>query len=189
MGVAQDGYSYDRAELMMRTIEGLVKFAAITTLLVTSCANRAHFSSNGGNQPARTSPQKIDQAPAPIPVAAPTPLPTNAIVQGSFTVWADPPHPMEKQSYFIHVRVTLPKTVTTYTRQDLSGTLIGTDGYRQRINDPIMGFITQQFHFTPGSGSAELVMLVPGALQGIDDTLQVTSQLLHESQTVLVHFD
>ena len=176
----------------MRTIEKLILISSIAMSAVTSCANRAHFSSNGGNQPARTAPKvnpTSTPTPATIPIPAPAPLPANAIVQGSFTVWADPPHPMEKQSYFIHVRVTLPTTVTTYTKQDLSGTLVGTDGYHQTINNPILGFVTQQFHFTPGSGSAELVMLIPGALQGIDDTLQVTSQLLHESQTVLVHFD
>jgi hypothetical protein len=162
-------------------------------LAMASCANKANFSSNGNNQPARTDP-KVKPSPTPppitpVPTPTPAPLPPNAIVQGSFTVWADPPHPMEKQSYFIHVRVTLPASVTNYSKMDLSGTLVGTDGYSQTINDPVMGFITQKFHFTPGSGSAELVMLIPGALQGINDKLQVTSRMLQESQTVLVHFN
>ena len=170
----------------MRTLEELIVNSIAILLVTTSCATKARFSSSGSTQPARQTPTVTKPQ---IPQQTPEPMPTNAIVQGSFTVWADPPHPMQKQSYFIHVRVTLPKNVTTYSRQDLSGTLVGTDGYHQTINDPFMGILTQKFHFIPGSGFAELVMLIPGALQGIDDTLQVKSQILNESQTIFVHFD
>lgn len=124
---------------------------------------------------------------APPPVqTVPIPAPQQAITQGSFTVWADPPNPVEAQPYNIHVRVKLPSNVTQYNRSDLSGTLFGTDGYFQPMNG-IFSFL-QPFYFVPGMGYAELVMRIPGAKRGVNDTLKVTSKLINESQSISIWF-
>jgi hypothetical protein len=114
------------------------------------------------------------------------PVPQGAIVQGSFTVWADPPNPAQGQRYNIHMRVKLPSNVGQYSRADLSGTLFGTDGYFQTING-MFGFI-QPFYFDPSGGFAELVMPIPGAKQGVHDSLKVSSSVLQESQTINIVF-
>ncbi|MCX6119554.1 MAG: hypothetical protein NT027_18610 [Proteobacteria bacterium] len=123
---------------------------------------------------------------SPLPSPKPTVIP-NAIVKGSFTVWADPSAPKEDEDYQIHVRVKLPPGTISYNRNDLSGTLVGTDGYSQRINDPDEQ--DQTFSFVPTAGYAELVMWIPGTYKGVDDTLRVTSRLISESQVIIVHFN
>jgi len=111
------------------------------------------------------------------------PLPPGAIVQGSFTVFADPPHPMEGQDYLVHVRIRLPTSLSDYAKSDLSGTLVGTDGYTHTI-----GYDAHFENFMSGKGSAELIIFVPGAERGINDTLRVTSRTLNESQTIFIRF-
>jgi len=135
--------------------------------------------SNNAQTPAAT-----PSAPTPdIQMPPPAPLPPGAVVQGSFTVFADPPRPMEMQDYFVHVRIKLPTSVSSYLQSDLRGTLIGTDGYTHTI-----GLDTYKEDFKSGTGSAELVIFVPGAERGVNDTLNVTSRILRESQTILIRF-
>jgi hypothetical protein len=64
--------------------------------------------------------------------------------------------------------------------------LVGTDGYFQPINGIFS--IIQPFYFVPGTGYAELVMRIPGAKRGVNDTLKVTSKLINESQNISVWF-
>jgi len=162
---------------------------AISMVLATGCRSTNSFSS-GGQRPG------VTQTPTPTPVVQPPvvntnpqvqpPVPQGAIVQGSFTVWADPPNPSQGQRYNIHMRVKLPSNVGQYSRADLSGTLFGTDGYFQTING-MFGFI-QPFYFDPSAGFAELVMPIPGAKQGVHDSLKVSSSVLQESQTINIIF-
>jgi hypothetical protein len=155
--------------------------------LSASCAPSQKFASGG--QAARQAPKKtLDQTPdEQNPAPTPTP-PQNVIVKGSFSVWATPSHPAEAEDYVIHIQVKLPSQTMNYYKNDLSGTLVGTDGYVQRINDP-MAFAFQRFKYTNGSPTAELSMLISGAKAGVDDTIKVTSKLLQESQEIHVHFD
>ncbi|NBQ52825.1 MAG: hypothetical protein EBU49_04505, partial [Proteobacteria bacterium] len=67
---------------------------------------------------------------------------------------------------------------------DLSGTLIGTDGYTHTI-----GYDVDLEEFMSGKGSAELIIFVPGAFRGVNDTLRVTSRALNESQTISIRFN
>jgi hypothetical protein len=155
--------------------------------LCASCAPSSKFASGG--QSARQAPKKtLDQTPDNNSPALPTAPPSNVIVKGSFSVWATPPHPTEGEDYFIHIQVKLPNQAMNYYRNDLSGTLIGTDGYVQRINDP-MSFTLQRFTYKNGSPTAELAMLIPGAKAGVGDTIKITSKLLQESQEIFIHFD
>jgi len=160
---------------------------AVSLALTPSCRSTNSFSS-GGQRPG------VTQTPTPVvqpPVVNTTPqvqppVPQGAIVQGSFTVWANPPNPAQGQRYNIHMRVKLPSNVGQYSRSDLSGTLFGTDGYFQTING-MFGFI-QPFYFDPSAGFAELVMPIPGAKQGVHDSLKVSSAVLQESQTINILF-
>ena len=124
--------------------------------------------------------------PAPVPVQPIAPPPANAVVKGSFTVWANPAAPREFEPYKIHIQVKLPSNTKVYSKNDLSGTLFGTDDYRQVINqEPEHQF----FYFTPGSGFAEYVMLIPGAELGVNDRIEVRSRLINEAQTISITFN
>jgi hypothetical protein len=150
------------------------------------CRQASSFSGGTGRQGASSAPPATGTpAPQPAPQNLP-PVPQQAITQGSFTVWANPPNPVEAQPYNIHIRVKLPSNVSQYGRNDLSGTLLGTDGYVQPMNG-IFSFI-QPFYFVPGTGFAELVMRIPGAKGGVNDTIKVTSKLINESQSISILF-
>ena len=160
---------------------------AASLVMATGCRSTNSFSS-GGQRPGVTQTSTPVVQPPPVsnnPQIQP-PVPQGAIVQGSFTVWADPPNPSQGQRYNIHMRVKLPSNVGQYSRADLSGTLFGTDGYFQTING-MFGFI-QPFYFDPSAGFAELVMPIPGAKQGVHDSLKVSSAVLQESQTINIVF-
>lgn len=165
------------------TALGIITVAGIGSLV--SCGPSNSFS---GNNPAPASRQRqISNAivdTLQTSVAPPAPLPPGAIVQGSFTVFANPPNPMEGQDYYVHVRVKLPATLSSYSRSDLSGTLVGTDGYTHTI-----GYDAYLEKFMSGQGSAELIIEVPGAFRGVNDTLRVTSRALNESQTISIRFN
>ncbi len=152
---------------------------------MSSCAPSEKFASGG--KTTRQSPKKsLEQISE--KTDSPSSLPPHAIVKGSFSVWATPPHPIEGEDYIIHIQVKLPSQTSNYYKTDLSGTLIGTDGYVQVINDP-KSLPYQKFYYSSGSSTAEFTMLIQGAKSGVDDTIKVTSKLLQESQEISVHFD
>jgi hypothetical protein len=169
--------------LWQRRVLGLVYLAVLTTLL--GCRQSSSFSGGNNRQGASQTPRADVPSQNAVPTPQ-TPVPQQAVTQGSFTVWANPPNPVEGQPYNVHVRVKLPNTVNQYNRNDLSGTLVGTDGYFQPINGIFS--IIQPFYFVPGTGYAELVMRIPGAKRGVNDTLKVTSKLINESQNISVWF-
>jgi hypothetical protein len=129
-------------------------------------------------------------------VPDPVKPPPQAIVQGSFTVWPVPLVPMERQDYQIHILVKLPSNTNSYNAFDLSGTLTGTDGYTQTINGtrmspnmlfPLPGI--QTFNFYPGVAQAKLILFIPGAARGVNDRIEVRSNLINESQSISVVFN
>ena len=184
--------------LISITVPGIIAVACIGSL--EGCGPSNSFSGSNpapASRPRQTSDAIVDTLQTPVappssqpvdnrtPAAAPpAPLPPGAIVQGSFTVFANPPNPMEGQDYYVHVRVKLPATLSSYSRSDLSGTLVGTDGYTHTI-----GYDADLEKFLSGQGSAELIILVPGSFRGVNDTLRVTSRALNESQTISIRFN
>ena len=86
--------------------------------------------------------------------------------------------------------VRLPSNITNYSKSDLSGSVIGTDGYRQDIvpAPTIFGSTMQTFNYMMGAAQAELVMYVPGAAPYVHDTINVRSMLLNESQVLSIIF-
>ena len=113
--------------------------------------------------------------------------PPNAVSQGSFTVWANPAYPAPHQDYLLYTRVALPADTSSYTANDISGRLIGTDGFAINIGGARNPF--GSFSFFPENHSAVITTKVPGAATaGIKDRIQVASRLLGESQTLLLVF-
>ncbi len=186
----------------MQQIFSIAVSLSLTAAIMSACSSNSFSGSSGTAAPATPkTPSSNGQAvatPIPLPSATPIPtiLPQNAVTQGSFTVWAEPPNPAPGQNYSINVAVKLPSNTYSYTKADLSGTLVGTDGYQQAII-PVtaVGIAPQTFTFTPANPSipgstpsALLVMHIPGAMKNVRDTLTVTSVTLQESQTIGIIF-
>jgi hypothetical protein len=154
------------------------------------------------------------QAPSPAPVIAPAApiqnpvvvppvapvIPPEAVTKGSFSAWTEPKDPSPREDYRIVIQVTLPSNTTSYSENDLSGLVIGTDNYRQPLGSAvsssvgvIVGSNNYKRYFESGvfkySGtSATLSVLVPGAANLVQDTIQIKSNLLNESQELKIVF-
>ncbi|MCA9079612.1 MAG: hypothetical protein KDA58_03595 [Planctomycetaceae bacterium] len=134
--------------------------------------------------------------------------PKNAVKAGSFTVFTLPKtrfgekavpgqSPRPNQDYFIVIQVAMPTNRTVYPLRDLSGVIIGTDGYRQKI--PQGAFVlNDQDQMTPApqTRSIEVIddhvqvfILVPGADRLVQDRIHVASRLLRESQDLEIQFE
>lgn len=188
---------------LRRNVIGGFVIVCAAALTVFSCKQESGFSGSSNN--AQAAAQK--PAATPMPIATPLPtvlpvipsqqpvlpspnLPPNAVTKGSFTVWANPANPAPGQNYDIFIAVRLPTTVSAYMESDLSGSIIGTDGYQQAIkaNSIFGGISMQTFSYVPGSGVAQLVVHVPGAQTKVQDTVNVHSALLNESQNIAIFF-
>lgn len=106
----------------------------------------------------------------------------NVVSKGSFTAWTIPEDPQPGQNYLIVIQIELPDKVTRYRRSDLSGIVVGTDGYRQAIPGITRGFLPVK------EKRSQLVIQVPGAARLVRDTINVRSKLLKESQRLEIVF-
>ena len=183
-----------------------IAFSLSLTAVMGACSSNSFSGSSSTAAPATPkTPSSNGQAVAtPLPVATPIPtvLPQNAVVKGSFTVWAEPPNPTPGQSYTINISVKLPSNVSSYKKANLTGTLVGTDGYQQAIIPAdAPGIAPQTFTFSPANplipgstASALLVMQIPGAMKNVRDTLTVVSSVpevqppVYDSQTIGIIF-
>ena len=109
-------------------------------------------------------------------------IPGHAQTKGSFTAWADPRDPKPGQKYDIVIQVRLPSSVKKFRAADLTGRVIGTDGYKQPIHfEPTVQLDVEE-------GAVEIRITVPGAAQKVRDTIRVESKLLREKQTFEIEF-
>lgn len=126
-----------------------------------------------------------------------------AVTKGSFTVWSEPEVPRPGQPYRLIVQVRLPDKIKAYRINDLSGRLVGTDEYQQRIpydpDAPHNLFYTdenlQAIKITSGSESIkvrdnkiQLMIIVPPARRMVKDTIQIRSKRLREKQELELVF-
>ena len=109
-------------------------------------------------------------------------VPGHAQTKGSFTAWADPRDPQPNEDYFIVIQIRLPRNITKYRGSDVSGNVIGTDGYRQAIR-----FKTNET-LDVENGAVQMRIFVPGAAKLIRDTIRVESKILKEKQTFEIEF-
>lgn len=112
-------------------------------------------------------------------------VPSYAVTKGSFSAWTEPEDPEPGRDYTIRIVVQLPSNWEKSTRfrmRDISGMVIGTDGYRQAIRfRPTQTVIVQD-------GSVQIDIPVPGARRLVRDTIRIESKLLKEKQIIQLVF-
>jgi hypothetical protein len=118
-----------------------------------------------------------------------------AIQQGSFSAWTIPADPRPGQDYVIVVEINLPDKTERYSKADLSGQLIGTDGYKVAIPDGKewngLGWLRPRRTplFRREGEKARIVFFIRGAQQAlVRDTIQIRSRLLDEQQKLQIVF-
>jgi hypothetical protein len=141
--------------------------------------------------------------------------PANAVRKGSFAAWTTPqfnaiyvrpfggedPKPGDTprpfQPYLIEIQIQVPKGRRSYPIGDLSGSVVGTDKYVQRI--PLHTFarsangelipLRNRSSLPVIDGFVHIVVRVPGAEALVKDTIQLRSRMLGEEQTLELVFE
>ena len=112
-------------------------------------------------------------------------LPGHAQTKGSFSAWTEPQDPKPLEDYTIVIQIRLPRTIKKYPASDLSGSVSGTDGYRQTIPSPS----ERNQKYPVENGISEIRIHVPGGGQRVRDTIQIASKILRgEKQTFEIEF-
>ncbi|QDU81302.1 hypothetical protein Pla110_30430 [Polystyrenella longa] len=114
------------------------------------------------------------------------PIAGKVITKGNFSAWTVPADPEPLQSYLILIQVKLPKSLKKYERGDLSGEVFGTDGYWQSIT--VMSPREGSELLPLEKGIAQLIVAVPGAVELVEDRINIKSKRLKEKQTLKIEF-
>jgi len=134
--------------------------------------------------------------------------PKNAVKAGSFTAWTIPiaeilgekttagDNPRPGQDYHIVIQVKVPTKRKSYRIADLSGKIVGTDGYVQVI--PSQAFFQDDEgrmvrakigrRLPIVEGVVQIIIRVPGAHALVKDTIRIKSKLLKENQKLELIF-
>ena len=120
-------------------------------------------------------------APAQQPVQ-PRPTPPTSVSAGSFSVWTAPEYPSPGEPYRIIVQIQLPPKTKSYHLRDLSGVVVGSDGYRK----PIPGINPSTLPIV--DGCVRLVIPIVSADEKVKDAIFIRSKLLKETQKLLIEF-
>ncbi len=121
---------------------------------------------------------------------------------GSFSAWTVPKDPGPGEDYKIVIMIKVPSKRTIYPISDLSGVVIGTDGFRleipfgrfrdrygtriPRLNQ--LAFPRRSDRVRVVDGNVQIVVDVPGATRLVKDTIEVKSRMLEEDQTLEIEF-
>lgn len=108
-------------------------------------------------------------------------MPSRVFSKGSFTVWTEPNDPKPGQTYQIVIQVQLKADAKRLSRRDLSGNVVGTDGYRQKFGN-------ERGYHKVVNRQVQMEVTVPGAAQLVEDTIEVKSKSLKEEQTITIVF-
>lgn len=141
-------------------------------------------------------------------------VPKNAVRAGSFAAWTTPVYddyyprpfgapepkpgdsPQPMQNYWITIQIKVPGERRKYSVKDLTGEVVGTDGYRQKIpqrtfqltQDGKLRPLTESGQVPVIDGVVQLVVRVPGARSLVKDTIVVKSKVLKEEQALEIMF-
>ena len=121
---------------------------------------------------------------------------------GSFSAWTVPKDPGPGEDYKIVIMVKVPEKRTLYPISDLSGEVIGTDGFsleipfgkfRERYGTRIqsrgrLNFPRRNDRVRVVEGNVQIVVDIPGASRLVKDTIKVKSRMLEEDQTLEIEF-
>jgi hypothetical protein len=107
----------------------------------------------------------------------------NVVTRGSFTAWTVPSDPLPFKRYLIVIQIDWPegepgKPAPKRGKGDVTGMVLGTDGYEQQIE--------RHGHFIPKRN--QIVIPVPGAERNVRDLIRIHSKSLNESQELLITF-
>jgi formylglycine-generating enzyme required for sulfatase activity len=123
------------------------------------------------------------------------PINGQAVTKGSFTAFTIPADPPQKQAYSIVIEVKLPDDVNKYPVSDLSGRVIGSDGYEQELPYDSRKSAAAGYPI-PGGGikrlesntildvvnnKVQIVIRVPGGARQVRDRITIHSKLLREA--------
>ncbi len=112
-------------------------------------------------------------------------VPSYAVTKGSFSAWTEPKDPEPLKAYIIRIVVHLPgdwEKPAKFRMKDISGMVIGTDGYKQAIRfKPTQTVLVQD-------GAVQIDIPVPGARKLVRDTIRIESKLLKEKQVIQLVF-
>ncbi len=106
--------------------------------------------------------------------------------KGSFSAWTIPDDPEPGQDYVIVIVVKLPKRMKKYRASDLTGLVVGTDGYRQAIPGP--AYMRGNIHLPMKDHMAQLKVKVPGGASRVRDVISIRSKMLKEKQNIELEF-
>jgi hypothetical protein len=180
----------DSAEEPVAAVEPVpVEMPDIDLDIATAIAPEMKGAADGAGTDDKTAPGAGEDAVFQLPKGG------KAIQQGSFAAWTIPADPRPGQDYVIVVEVTLPDETDKYLRTDLSGQLIGTDGYKVMIPDGRewngLGWLRPRRTplFRREGEKARIVFFIRGAHQAlVRDTIQIRSRLLDEQQKLQIVF-
>ena len=99
--------------------------------------------------------------------------------KGSFTAWTVPADPAPGENYLIIIQVQYKNSKQKLNPNDVSGMVIGTDGYRKRIMKSTVRFLPD---------ASQVVIDIPGAEVNVRDTIRIYSTILRESQNLEIVF-
>jgi len=129
-------------------------------------------------EPAQSAPAESDQPHEPRPEPPP-----HAITDGNFSVWTEPEIPIPGEAYSIHIQIRLPDEIEEYPRSDLSGMLIGSDGYRKPFDHFGAELVPIIQH------TVEIVIPVVGAQRPVGDVVILRSRLLKSQKVLKLRYD
>jgi hypothetical protein len=113
----------------------------------------------------------------------------NATVKGNFVVWTVPTSPAPNEPYKVMIRLSL-LNASAYDREELSGSVVGSDGFRGDIQEGIGGVRMEEWQPTVEVFGNYMLKTVPmpGATETTRDVVTVRSRTLQEEQTLALDF-
>jgi hypothetical protein len=108
--------------------------------------------------------------------------PSRARIVGAFSAWTEPENPAPGQPYVIVIQVTLPERIKRYTSSDLSGVIMGADGYRKFIQGSRAEDLPIVDH------TARIRVPVIGAERGRKDSIVIQSRVLRQRQLIALNY-
>ncbi|HVV98842.1 MAG TPA: hypothetical protein VHB77_00810 [Planctomycetaceae bacterium] len=107
------------------------------------------------------------------------PITGKFVSKGSFTAWTVPEDPAPGETYSIVIQVDYGKAGKQQRWGDVTGTVVGTDGYRKTFNSKNSLYISK---------AGQIIVKIPGAAENIRDVINVRSEILKESQQLEIVF-
>lgn len=145
-------------------------------------AERPQGKTDSEAPPSESPPKPAPEKPVPQPPQV-RPAPPHATIVGAFSAWTEPEFPAPGEAYVIVIQVTLPERIKRYSSADLSGVIIGADGYRKYIRGHKAHFLPIVHH------SARLRIPVIGAERARQDTIIIQSKILRQRQLIELSYE